>query len=276
MCDGILLIVLMTDGYGYLVYPWVNAKALDKNEINEVQALIIARILAKMHLINFCIEDIDEPEFAIHDNKHIANLIKQSNQMRLPFADILNSHLSTLLAINESYLGSIEILKKHTVIGHGDLDQKNVLWTENKEPLFIDWESARKLNPTYEIVNAALDWSGVTTNLKINLFHKNRSINQIELEKKYWDRAIRSSITNNFNSKNFDARINKLDNIMIKIDLLKNHSDAIPELAHIWHDVLGRIWCPDLTIQEIESLTYDELNTQMKQLHSLRCMMKFQ
>jgi GNAT superfamily N-acetyltransferase len=47
---------------------------------------------------------------------------------------------------------------------------------------------------------------------------------------------------------------------MIKIDLLKNHTDAIPELAHIWHDVLGKIWFPELTIQEIESLTYDELN----------------
>ena len=48
---------------------------------------------------------------------------------------------------------------------------------------------------------------------------------------------------------------------MIKIDLLKNHPDAIPALAHIWHDVLGRIWFPELTIQEIESLTYDELES---------------
>ncbi len=164
--------LLIIDGCGYLVYPWVNAKALDKDEVNEGQALIIASLLAKMHLINLHLEGICEPEFDIHDNKHITNLIKQSTQMQVPFADILNSKLSIFLEINESYLGSIEILKKHTVIGHGDLDQKNVLWTDNKEPLLIDWESARKLNPTYEIVNAALDWSGVTTYLKINLFHK--------------------------------------------------------------------------------------------------------
>lgn len=56
--------LLITDGYGYLVYPWVNAKALDKDEINEGQALIIARLLAKMHLINLCFEGIDEPENA--------------------------------------------------------------------------------------------------------------------------------------------------------------------------------------------------------------------
>ena len=36
---------------------------------------------------------------------------------------------------------------------------------------------------------------------------------------------------------------------MIKIDLLKNHQDAIPALDQIWHDVLGKIWFPELTIQ---------------------------
>ena len=36
----------------------------------------------------------------------------------------------------------------------------------------IDWESARRLNPTYEIVNAALDWAGITTDFNITLFHK--------------------------------------------------------------------------------------------------------
>ncbi len=47
---------------------------------------------------------------------------------------------------------------------------------------------------------------------------------------------------------------------MIKIDQLKNHPEAIPTLANIWHEVLGKIWFPELTIQEIESLTYAELN----------------
>jgi len=48
---------------------------------------------------------------------------------------------------------------------------------------------------------------------------------------------------------------------MVRIDLLKKHPNTIPALAHIWHEVLGKIWFPELTIQEIESLTYDELNT---------------
>jgi predicted N-acetyltransferase YhbS len=49
---------------------------------------------------------------------------------------------------------------------------------------------------------------------------------------------------------------------MIKIDLLKNHPHTIPALAHIWHEVLGKIWFPELEVREIESLTYDELKHQ--------------
>src|SRR5476651_2600377 len=47
---------------------------------------------------------------------------------------------------------------------------------------------------------------------------------------------------------------------MIKIDFLKNHPQAIPALANIWHEVLGKIWMPEIGIEEIESLYYEELN----------------
>lgn len=41
---------------------------------------------------------------------------------------------------------------------------------------------------------------------------------------------------------------------MTKIDLLKNHPEAVPQLAHIWHEVLGKIWLPDLPIEYINGL----------------------
>ena len=46
---------------------------------------------------------------------------------------------------------------------------------------------------------------------------------------------------------------------MIKINLLKNHPYAIPALANIWHEVLGKIWMTEIGIEEIESLYYEEL-----------------
>jgi GNAT superfamily N-acetyltransferase len=40
---------------------------------------------------------------------------------------------------------------------------------------------------------------------------------------------------------------------MLKIDYIKNYPDTIPVLAKIWHDVLGKIWMPDITLEAINA-----------------------
>lgn len=50
---------------------------------------------------------------------------------------------------------------------------------------------------------------------------------------------------------------------MIKIDLLKSHPNVIPHLSRIWHELLGKIWMPDIGIDEIESLYHDEMKQEM-------------
>jgi N-acetylglutamate synthase-like GNAT family acetyltransferase len=47
---------------------------------------------------------------------------------------------------------------------------------------------------------------------------------------------------------------------MIKIDLLKNHPDLIDSLAQIWHQVLGRIWVPDVSIERVKQRFVEHLN----------------
>jgi GNAT superfamily N-acetyltransferase len=47
---------------------------------------------------------------------------------------------------------------------------------------------------------------------------------------------------------------------MITIDLLKNHRETIPALANIWHDVLGKIWVPDVPIERVITKFEDHLN----------------
>lgn len=38
---------------------------------------------------------------------------------------------------------------------------------------------------------------------------------------------------------------------MITIDLLNHHPQAIPALAAIWHQVLGKVWVPDIPIERV-------------------------
>lgn len=49
---------------------------------------------------------------------------------------------------------------------------------------------------------------------------------------------------------------------MIKIDLLKNHPNTIPALAHIWHEVLGKIWVPDISVERVIARFTDQLSDQ--------------
>ena len=150
-------------GTAFLVYPWVDAKAIDKDMVSEDHALKIAVILAKLHLINLDIPELLEPEFDVHSSIVIKALIAKAVLTQCSFANLLEQYQEKIIRINEEYHKMIPILKKTIVVSHGDLDQKNTLWDLDNHPFLIDWEAARKLNPTYEIIDASLNWSGITT-----------------------------------------------------------------------------------------------------------------
>ncbi len=162
----------VVEGVGFLIYSWVDAKMLDKGASPERYALKIARILARMHALNLDVPEISKPDFPVHTNDDLTELIQKAVECHCPFADLLKEKAPDLYAANDAYHKAIPTLRKHSVVSHGDLDQKNVLWDTQDNPILIDWESARKLNPVYEIVNASLDWSGITTNFNQDLFIK--------------------------------------------------------------------------------------------------------
>ncbi|MFO8671957.1 aminoglycoside phosphotransferase family protein [Legionella pneumophila serogroup 1] len=155
--------LIFAEDEAFLAYPWIAAKALDKDTVSEVHAVKIAAILAKIHLINLNVPELDSQEFDIHPNEKISLLIDQSESKNLVFKEQLKDNQLLIIESNELYQKAIPILQSTNVVSHGDLDQKNVLWDEHTSPFLIDWESARKLNPTYEMINCALDWSGITT-----------------------------------------------------------------------------------------------------------------
>jgi Ser/Thr protein kinase RdoA (MazF antagonist) len=168
--DGKYLVLI--DNTGYLIYPWVDAQALHCDTVSEIHAITIAKTLAKMHNIKMDMPEFAAPEFDTHTNETLLELIQKANRCHCPFAEQLESLQDHLIAINIAFQNTLPQLKQHTIVSHGDLDQKNVLWDANGNPILIDWECARKLNPTHEIVNAGLDWSGITTHFDKALFIK--------------------------------------------------------------------------------------------------------
>lgn len=155
--------LMLLEGQGFLVYPWIEGKALTANKITAKHAMKIASILAKMHAMHLAVPELIMPEFPIHPDEELVNLIHQATNQGASFAKALQDNAPLLLTCNEGYRQAIRLLAATWVVSHGDLDPKNVLWDRHEAPLLIDWESARLINPTYEIVNAAFDWSGITT-----------------------------------------------------------------------------------------------------------------
>ena len=160
------------DNTGFLIYPWVDAQPLPSDKVSEYHALKIAEILARMHGINLDIPTIAEPAFDVHTNESLAALVQKANTYHCSFVGALTELQHDINTINLAYQDSMHHLKNQIVVGHGDLDQKNVLWDGKDNPILIDWECARKLNPTHELVDAAFNWSGVASVFNKPLFIK--------------------------------------------------------------------------------------------------------
>jgi thiamine kinase-like enzyme len=160
----------LLDGAGYLVYPWTNATACHRNGIEERHAVIVARTLARMHRSDIKVPELrDVPAFPVTAER-VKDLVQLARQRNVRYSDILADRLDDILRIVALHAPALARLEGHQVISHGDLDHKNVLWDEAGEPLLIDWESARRLNPTYELLLEALDWGGITAHFDARPF----------------------------------------------------------------------------------------------------------
>jgi thiamine kinase-like enzyme len=160
----------LLDGIGYLVYPWTNATACHRNRIEEHHAVIVASTLAHIHHSDIHVPELrDVPVFPVTAER-VVDLVRLARQRNVRYSQILEERLDDILRIVELHAPALKRLEQQQVVSHGDLDHKNILWREGNEPLLIDWESARRLNPTYELLLEALDWGGITAHFDARPF----------------------------------------------------------------------------------------------------------
>ena len=196
---------------GYLVYPWVDGSILDRNQVSEFHATKIAEIIAKLHSNQFSLPNIKPQRFDIHNSTTIKAAIHQSTKHHCLFARTLQDHQDTIIEVNQQYQSIIPVLQEESVMTHGDIDQLNVIWSDNDKPVLIDWESARLMNPTQEIVRCSLSWSGILNN------HSN-----IEIYKKMLQTYLQYG--GKYNSKHTNAALHSVYGSMINWILYNIHS----------------------------------------------------
>ena len=158
------------NGKGFLLYPWVDAKSLSEKSITYELTLKMLSILTKIHLLNFDLPKNHDQLIEIYDSKKSNQFISKAEQCELSFSLLLKEHNALLILYHRKYVNALKRLKKRSIISHRDLDQKNVLWDKDKNPFIIDWESAGKINPTHDLLQFALNWSGITHKFDEALF----------------------------------------------------------------------------------------------------------
>lgn len=160
----------LLDGVGYLVYPWTDATACDKNSIDKEHAITVAGILARIHRSDIHVPELRDAPVLPLTAERVIDLVQLARQRNVRESRLLEERLDDLLEAVELQAHALSVLQRDQVVSHGDLDHKNVLWDEVGEPLIIDWESARRLNPTYELLLEALDWGGITAHFETGPF----------------------------------------------------------------------------------------------------------
>lgn len=162
----------LLDDSGYLVYPWTEGRACRRNAIDGRHIDTVAGILARMHQADVQVPELGPELPHLVQADWVTYLVQLARERNVRGAELLHARLGDLLSVVESLDRSIPPLLEHRVISHGDLDHKNVLWSSGYRAQLIDWESALHMNPTYETLLEALDWSGITANFETAPFER--------------------------------------------------------------------------------------------------------
>ncbi len=144
----------------FLAYPWIDGETLSSAPVGPDRAQQIGAILARMHTLSLHLPEVAPLEWKHFHSDDWDILTFQAAEVGLPWAHSIRAALPMLLQWTQSYEDAGEKLMQRLIISQRDLDQKNVIWQTSTAPKIIDWEAAGLINPTMELVGAALSWSG--------------------------------------------------------------------------------------------------------------------
>ena len=151
-------IIQNVENYHFLVFDWLDGKAITDEELSIEKSVKVAKELAKLHQIDF--SECKEKCQAYYDTTEINWQYYIDQIENVEICDLLKENMQKLIALDKEAIQSLEKISYHMVISHRDLDLPNVLWDNQENPVLIDWESSGLVNPTMEVIDTAWNWSG--------------------------------------------------------------------------------------------------------------------
>lgn len=145
--------------YHVIVYEWIEGLTLPTSAAQPAQAFLIGKIIGEIHRINLKESHLQSEGLNIFSDHHWGSLIttyKESFPKEEFNFDVIQQWNKNAKTISEKMASNV-------VVSHGDIDQKNVIWKDDQAPFIIDWEGASETNAGLEIMDAALNWSGLVS-----------------------------------------------------------------------------------------------------------------
>jgi Ser/Thr protein kinase RdoA (MazF antagonist) len=146
-----------------IVYPWIEGEVVPPDPIAPERAALIGEALARLQAIDARL--LGEPPAAWSPpNVDVDDFVlraRQAERASLSWAADVRRVRPDMAVWYTRYRQVLPDLYRLQVLGHRDLDQKNVIWDADDRPWLVDWESAGMINPTVELADVALNWSGV-------------------------------------------------------------------------------------------------------------------
>ena len=147
------------DGIYYMVFPWVEGKSVFSSEITVKHCEIIGDFLGCIHRQNITLEGLEKEYDAINmydwtNDLQMAEKISPSEKWTVQYKKAVHD----IERWNQRVCDVEDILAKHMVISHRDLDPKNVMWNDG-QAYIIDWEAAGYVNPYQELLEVINYWT---------------------------------------------------------------------------------------------------------------------
>jgi Ser/Thr protein kinase RdoA (MazF antagonist) len=137
------------------IFPWIDGRAISWAEITENHCRAVGEILGRIHGILRSDGKNDVAKIDVDWN----GLISGAEGVCPNLANALRERLALLVRAQDDYNAAVAALPDITTITNGDMDCKNVLWSEGR-PFVIDLECLNYGNPMMDMFILALSWAG--------------------------------------------------------------------------------------------------------------------
>lgn len=146
-------------GHCFYIYNWQNGHITDWNHISNEVCNIAGNLLGRIHAI--------APRNTSHEEPRLSNInwqwyIKKASNQKSEIAFVLSDNLQLLTYAEKELNMARASLPDIICVSNGDMDPKNIMWDKGK-PWIIDLECLNYGNPVSDVLQLALQWSGIVT-----------------------------------------------------------------------------------------------------------------